>query len=303
VRIGIDVGGTKIEGIALGDAGQELGRLRVATPTEYEPVLQAIAALVAKLEAQAGGRGTIGVGTPGILQPERGVMLNSNLQCLNGHPLDRDLGAALARPVRLANDAKCFVLSEATDGAATRPADADPAHPDVVFGDTLGTGVGGGMVIDGRVLIGVNGAATEWSHTTLPFLRDGERSPYACPCGHPGCIESFTSGRGLAGAYKEVSGRSLAAPEISARAAAGDPTADKAFALYEDRLARALAGVINLVDPRVIVLGGGVSNNARIFDNIPTVWERYTVARSLRTRLVPAKHGDASGVRGAAFLW
>jgi fructokinase len=303
VRIGIDVGGTKIEGVVLGDSGQDLARHRLLTPSTYEAVLEAVGTLVRQLEAEAGGRGTVGVGSPGILQPGSGLMLNSNLQCLNGRPLDRDLAIALGRPVRLANDAKCFVLSEATDGAAVRPPDADPRRPDVVFGATLGTGVGGGMVVDGRVLIGVNGAATEWSHTTLPFLREGERSPYTCPCGHPGCIESFTSGRGLGGAYREITGQDLPAPTVAERAASGDPDADRAFALYEDRLARALAGVINLVDPRVIVLGGGISNNARIFDGIPRAWERYTVAKNLRTVLVRAKHGDASGVRGAAFLW
>jgi len=230
VRIGIDVGGTKIEGVALGDDGRELSRHRLATPVEYRAVLEAIASLVKRLEAEVGGKGTVGVGTPGILQPGRGVMLNSNLQCLNGHPLDRDLVAAVGRPVRLANDAKCFVLSEAIDGAARRPADLPADRPDVVFGATLGTGVGGGIVVDGRVLLGVNGAAAEWSHTTLPFLRDDERSPYACPCGHPGCIESFTSGRGLAGAYREVSGRDITAPEVSERAGSGDPAAEAALA-------------------------------------------------------------------------
>jgi len=303
VRIGIDVGGTKIEGVALGDDGRELSRHRLATPVEYRAVLEAIASLVKRLEAEVGGKGTVGVGTPGILQPGRGVMLNSNLQCLNGHPLDRDLVAAVGRPVRLANDAKCFVLSEAIDGAARRPADLPADRPDVVFGATLGTGVGGGIVVDGRVLLGVNGAAAEWSHTTLPFLRDDERSPYACPCGHPGCIESFTSGRGLAGAYREVSGRDITAPEVSERAGSGDPAAEAAFGLYEDRLARALAGVINLIDPRVVVLGGGISNNVRLFENVPRLWERYTIAQDLRTRLVAARHGDASGVRGAACLW
>jgi predicted NBD/HSP70 family sugar kinase len=303
VRIGIDVGGTKIEGLALGDDGRELSRQRLATPAEYRAVLETIASLVKRLEAEVGGAATVGVGTPGILQPGRGVMLNSNLQCLNGQPLDRDLVAALGRPVRLANDAKCFVLSEAIDGAARRPPDAPADRPDVVFGATLGTGVGGGIVVDGRVLLGVNGAAAEWSHTTLPFLRDGERSPYLCPCGHPGCIESFASGRGLAGAYREASGRDITAPEVSEREQSGDPAADAAFALYEDRLARALAGVLNLIDPRVVVLGGGISNNARLFENVPKLWQRYTVAKDLRTRLVPARYGDASGVRGAACLW
>jgi fructokinase len=295
MRIGIDVGGTKIEGVALGDDGAERARHRVATPHVYEDVLAAIAGLVAHLEAGTGARGTVGVGTPGILQPGRGLMSNSNLLCLNDRPLDRDLMAAIGRPVRLDNDASCFVLSEAIDGAAKGGG--------VVFGATLGTGVGGGIAIDGRVHSGANGAAAEWSHTTLPFLRDGETSPYACFCGHPSCIESFTSGRGLAGAFREVTGRDVSGPEVATLATAGDADADKAFALYEDRLARALAGVINLLDPRAIVLGGGLSNNPRIFPGVRRTWERYTVAKDLRTELVRALHGDASGVRGAAMLW
>jgi fructokinase len=304
MRIGIDVGGTKIEGLALADDGAERARHRVATPQVYGEVLAAIAALVERLEAVAGGRGSVGVGTPGILQPGQGLMRNSNLLCLNDRPLDRDLAAALGRDVRLDNDASCFVLSEATDGAAAPSSDAGAARgPRVVFGATLGTGVGGGIAIAGRVHSGANGAAAEWSHTTLPFLRSGERSPYACFCGHAGCIESFTSGRGLAGAYREVTGGDLSAPEIGARATAGDAPADEAFRVYEDRLARALAGVVNLLDPDVIVLGGGVSNNTRIFAGVRSVWERYTVAKDLRTQLVRAQHGDASGVRGAAMLW
>jgi fructokinase len=303
MRVGIDVGGTKIEGVVLDGEGRERARARVATPQDYDGVLRVVATLVRDLEAQAGGTGTVGVGTPGFLQPGGGGIRNANLQSLNGHVFDRDLAAILGRPVRLGNDAKCFVLSEAIDGAAMRPLGLDGHIPDVVFGATLGTGVGGGIVVDGRVLLGANGAATEWSHTTLPFLRDGEKSPYACPCDHPACIESFTSGRGLAGAYRELTGQALDAPEIGRRAASGEPQAVGAFEIYEDRLARALAGVINLIDPRAIVLGGGVSNNARIFEHVPALLERYTVARNLRTKIVRAAHGDASGVRGAAYLW
>jgi fructokinase len=303
VRIGIDVGGTKIEGIALADDGRELGRHRERTPTAYDEVLRAIAGVVARLQAGAPGPASVGVGTPGVLHPSRGVMLNSNLACLNDRPLDRDLAAALGRQVRLANDGKCFVLSEAIDGAAAPPHDLDRSRPDVVFGATLGTGVGGGIVVDGRVLTGENGAATEWSHTTLPFLRPGERAPYVCFCGHEACIESFTSGRGLIAFYRARGGDDVDGHEISRRAAAGDPAADLAFAGYEDALARALAMVINMLDPRAIVLGGGVSNNARIFANVPRIWERWTVPRDLRTKLVQAAHGDASGVRGAALLW
>ncbi|HVV48082.1 MAG TPA: ROK family protein [Polyangia bacterium] len=302
MRIGIDVGGTKIEGILLGDGGRELARERVATPAAYARVLAAIGEVVGRLDRAAGGGASVGVGTPGYLQPGRGLIRNANLLCLNDQPLDRDLAAALGRPVRLANDAKCFVLSEATDGAAAPPPDLDRGRPDVVFGATLGTGVGGGMVVDGRVLLGENGAATEWSHTTLPFTGPDEPSPYACFCGRPGCIESFISGRGLEATYRALGGGDAPGGTLAARAEQGDAAAARAFALYEDRLARALASVINLVDPRAIVLGGGVSNNRRLFANVPRLWERYTVARDLRTRLLPAAHGDASGVRGAALL-
>jgi len=308
VRIGIDVGGTKIEGIALSDDSRELARHRERTPTVYEDVLRAIAGVVAGLEANApltatATAATVGVGTPGVLHPSRGVMLNSNLACLNDRPLDRDLAAALGRPVRLANDGKCFVLSEAVDGAAAPPADLDRARPDVVFGATLGTGVGGGIVVDGRVLTGENGAATEWSHTTLPFLRPDEHAPYVCVCGHADCIESFTSGRALGAWVRGLGGGDVDGTEIGRRAAAGDGAAARAFALYEEALARALASVVNMLDPRAIVLGGGVSNNQRIFDNVPKLWERWTIPKDLRTKLVRAAHGDASGVRGAALLW
>ncbi|SRR6266545_1679130 len=305
MRIGIDVGGTKIEGLALADDGQETVRHRVSTPSEYAAVLDAIAGLVGGLgrEAATAGLVPVGVCTPGFAQAGNGLIRNSNLLCLNDRPLDRDLSRALGRPVRVANDAKCFVLSETQDGAAAPPADLDRSRPDVVFGATLGTGVGGGMVVDGRVLSGENGAATEWSHTTLPFLRDGEHAPYRCHCPHANCIETFTSGRGLAAIYRALGGDDANTTELARHAAAGDTRAEQAFAAYEDALARALAMVINLVDPRVIVLGGGVSNNQRIFTNVPKLWERYTVAKNVRTKLLRAKHGDASGVRGAAGLW
>lgn len=307
MRIGIDVGGTKIEGIVLSRDGREAARVRVPTPREddaYDEFLGAVVKLIGDLETRAGARCSVGVGTPGFLSPETGRILNSNLASLNGKAVDQDLSRAAGRPVRVDNDANCFVLSEATDGAAARAGRPSSAgRIDVVFGATLGTGVGGGIVIDGRVLNGANGAAAEWSHTTLPFIEDDERSPYVCPCGHPRCIESFVSGRGLAGAYRALGGADLDAPEVGRRAAAGEATANRAFDVYESRLARALAGVINLLDPHVIVLGGGVSNNPRIFENVPRLWERYTAAKRLRNRLVRAQHGDASGVRGAAWLW
>jgi fructokinase len=309
VQIGIDLGGTKIEGIVLATDGRERARQRIDTPTAgYDAVLNALTNLVNGLETVAGARCTVGVGTPGFLSPATGLIRNSNLLALNGRAVDKDLASRLDRPVRVANDANCFVLSEVADGAAApwssvRRGDGDRGAPDVVFGATLGTGVGGGLVIDGRVLGGANGSAAEWSHTTLPFLHAGERSPYECFCGNPSCIESFVSGRGLAGAYHEVADDTLPPVEIGHRAESGDPTANAALDVYSDRLARALAGVINLVDPRVIVLGGGVSNNARILRMVAAMWEQYTVAKELRTMLVKARHGDASGVRGAARLW
>jgi fructokinase len=305
MRIGVDVGGTKIEGLVLGDDGREVMRQRVSTPKEYDAVLAAIAGLVAELDkaTKVVSPASVGVCTPGFLQPRTGLIRNANLLSLNDRPLDRDLARVLQRPVRVANDAKCFVLSEAQDGAAEPPADLDRSRPDVVFGATLGTGVGGGMVVDGRVLTGENGAATEWSHTTLPFLREGEHAPYKCHCPHPNCIEAFTSGRGLAAKYRELGGDDTRAPDLARHAAEGDARAEQAFTSYEDSLARALAMVINLVDPRAIVLGGGVSNNDRIFANVPNLWSRYAVANDLRTKLLRAKHGDASGVRGAAGLW
>src|SRR5262245_55551359 len=258
VRIGIDVGGTKIEGIALGDDGRELARHRERTPTVYEEVLRAIAGVVVGLEANVPpgvAPPTVGVGTPGVLHPGRRVILNANLLCLNDRPLDRDLAAALGRPVRLANDGKCFVLSEAIDGAAAPPADLDRSRPDVVFGATLGTGVGGGIVVDGRVLTGQNGAATEWSHTTLPFPRADEHAPYVCFCGRADCIEAFTSGRALIAWYRGHGGGDVDGTEIGRRAAAGDALAGRVFAFYEEALARALASVVNMLDPRAIVLG------------------------------------------------
>lgn len=307
MRVGIDLGGTKIEGIVLAPDGREIARRRVATPTgAYEEVVAAVAGLVGQLETFAGEKGTVGVGTPGFLSPTTGTIRNSNLASLNGQAIDRDLSAKLERAVRVDNDANCFVLSEATDGAAAKPGNGgggETARLDVIFGATLGTGVGGGIVVDGRVLGGANGSAAEWSHVTLPFLQPGETSPYTCFCGHANCIESFISGRGLAGAYREVTGTDLSGPDVGAQLSAGDAFAAQAFERYEDRLARALAGVINLIDPRVIVLGGGVSNNKRIFDSVPRLWAKYTVSDDLRTALVPARHGDASGVRGAACLW
>lgn len=307
MRIGIDLGGTKIEGVLLAPDGRELWRDRIPTPRDgYPAVLEAVAALVTRLEDGIPRTSSIpvGVGTPGFLAPRDGRIVNSNLLTLNGQAMDADLTARLARPVRVANDAQCFVLSEATDGAAARPGGAPAnAGPDVVFGATLGTGVGGGFVIDGRVLDSANGSAGQWSHTTLPFLREEDGSGASCFCDHATCIERFLAGRGLAWDFQHATGEALSPDEIGRREQGGDPRAAAAFARYEDRLARALAAVINFVDPRVIVLGGGVSNNTRLFDNVPRLLGRYTVAKDPITPIVRAQHGDASGVRGAAWLW
>jgi len=306
VRIGIDLGGTKIEGVLLASDRLEARRDRVPTPRDdYRAVLDAIAGLVARLEEGAGGAPIpVGVGTPGFLAPGDGRIRNSNLLTLNGQAMDVDLTARLARPVRVANDAHCFVLSETTDGAAALPeTGGTKTGADVVFGATLGTGVGGGFVIDGQVLGGANGSAGQWSHTTLPFLREEDGSGATCFCGHATCIERFLAGRGLAWDFENANGEALSPEEIGRRERNGDPRAAATFARYEDRLARALAAVINFVDPRVIVLGGGISNNTRLFRNVPPLLGRYTVAAAPTTPIVRAQHGDASGVRGAAWLW
>ena len=308
MRIGIDLGGTKMEGICLGDDGRARASDRFPTPHQsYEAVLNEIARLVTVLESHAGigtgSRATIGVATPGFLAPSDGLLRNSNLTLMNGHPVDQDLTAVIGRPVRVANDANCFVLSEAADGAALRRPGENAGTADVVFGATLGTGIGGGFVIDSQVWAGANGSAGEWSHTTLPFLRPEDGPGGGCRCGFPACIESFLSGHGLASDHERGTGEILSPVQIGEHAVANESKAVATFARYEDRLARALAGVINLIDPRAIVLGGGISNNTRIFANVPRLWERYTVAKGLSTRLVRAQHGDASGVRGAAWLW
>ncbi len=296
LRIGIDLGGTKIEGIALDEQGAVLARKRVATPSgDYRATLAAIATVVSDLEQSTGERGSVGVGTPGALSRASGLLKNSNSVCLNGRPLDQDLAALLARPVRIANDANCFALSEAMDGAATGAA--------VVFGVIIGTGTGGGIVVQGRVLNGANAIAGEWGHNSLPWPRDDERPGPACYCGKHACIETFLSGPGLTRDYAAVSGQALSAEQIAHFAAAGDAVCAAALARYEDRLARALATVINILDPEVIVLGGGLSKLTGLYQNVPALWGRYVFSDRVDTRLVPARHGDASGVRGAAWLW
>jgi fructokinase len=296
MRIGIDLGGTKIEGIALGDDGKELLRRRIVTPREsYQQTLEAIVRLVCELERDSGGQGTVGIGIPGTISPATGLVKNSNSTWMNGRPLAEDLPRLLGRAVRFANDANCFALSEATDGAGAGAA--------VVFGVILGTGTGGGIVSHGRVIEGPNAIAGEWGHNPLPAPRDGEWPGLRCYCGRTGCIELFLSGPGFARDYLADGGDTATPVEIAARAAAGDARAEACLARYEDRLARGLAGVINILDPDVIVLGGGMSNLERLLGNVPAVWSRYIFSDAVATRLVRAMHGDSSGVRGAAWLW
>jgi predicted NBD/HSP70 family sugar kinase len=276
MRIGIDLGGTKIEGIALDEGGAVLMRRRVPTPQgDYRATIAAVAALVRALESETGRTGSVGVGMPGALSRVSGRVKNANSTCLNGQPLKEDLEAALARAVRLANDANCFALSEAIDGAGRGAR--------VVFGVILGTGVGGGIVVDGRVLDGPNAIAGEWGHNPLPRPSDDDLPPRPCYCGRAGCIETYLSGPALE----------------RDRAAGGDAALDR----YEQRLARALAGVINLLDPDVIVLGGGVSNRDRLYDSVPQLWLPHVFSDHVATRLVKHAHVDSSGVRGAAWLW
>ncbi len=293
MRLGIDLGGSKIEALALGDDGRELIRRRVPTPQgDYPATVRAIAELADALETAVGHRLSVGVAMPGALSPATGLVKNANSTWLNDRPLDRDLAAALARPVRLANDADCFALSEATDGAG--------AGAEVVFGVILGTGVGGGLVVAGRLLRGPNAIAGEWGHNPLPWPTDAERPGPACYCGRTGCIETFVSGPGLA--RDHLSG-GIDAAAIVELAMAGDRAAQASLARYEGRLAMALAGVINIVDPDVVVLGGGISNVERLYRNVPTLWQGYVFSDQVATRLRPAAHGDSSGVRGAAWLW
>ena len=296
MRIGVDLGGTKIEGLALSGEGAVVARVRVPTPRDdYPATLETVARLVFDLEREAGGPATVGIGMPGTLSPATGRVKNANSVWLNDRPLADDLGRLLPRPLRFANDANCFALSEASDGAA--------AGARVVFGVIVGTGVGGGLVIDGRVWTGPNAIAGEWGHNPLPWPADGERPGPPCYCGKTGCIETFLSGPGLARDHHEAKGAAAEAPAIAAAAERGDPAAMAALDRYEDRMSRALSAVINVLDPDAIVLGGGMSNVARLYTGVPRRWGRYVFSDRVDTRLVPPAHGDASGARGAAWLW
>jgi fructokinase len=296
IRIGIDLGGTKIEGIALDSAGSIAARRRVTTPRgDYAATVEAVANLAEQLEREAGARATVGVGMPGVVSPATGLVKNANSTWLIGRPFAADLSSRLGREVRCANDANCFALSEAVDGAG--------AGARSVFGVIVGTGTGGGVVVNRHVLTGANAIAGEWGHNPLPWPRDGEWPGPPCYCGRTGCIETFLSGPGLARDYAAGGGEPCDAAEVVPRAAAGDAAAEQSVRRYEGRMARALASVINVVDPDVIVLGGGLSNLDRLYANVPAQWVPYVFSDTVTTRLVKAAHGDSSGVRGAAWLW
>lgn len=296
MRLGVDLGGTKIEGVVLDDDGKALARRRVPTPAgNYQATIDAVVALVRALEAETGMAGPVGIGIPGIVSPTTGLVKNANSTCLIGHPLDRDLERALDRPVRLENDANCFAMSEATDGAGRGAR--------IVFGVILGTGVGGGIVVDRKVLPGRNAIAGEWGHNPLPWPQDHERPGPECYCGLRGCIETFLSGPALAAQYHAAAGSSLSAKDVVALAAGGNAIARELLGHYHQRLARALAGVINLLDPDVIVLGGGLSNIDSLYGEVPRLWNRWVFSDRVDTALRRNSHGDSSGVRGAAWLW
>jgi predicted NBD/HSP70 family sugar kinase len=296
MHFGIDLGGTKIEIIVLDENGQEVHRKRVNTPQgDYQATIHSIVTLVREAETVADfAANKIGIGTPGAISQTTGLMKNSNSVCLNGKPLLQDLQQALACPVIVANDANCFALSEAVDGAG--------AGASVVFGVIIGTGSGGGIVVNGKVLTGANAIAGEWGHNPLPWPRTDELPGPPCYCGKTGCIETWLSGPGLQAFHARTTGENITPHEIVKRAEAGDKQAESSLAEYEDRLARSLAGVINILDPDIIVLGGGLSNIARLYKNVPKLWPKYVFSDSITTRLLPAKYGDSSGVRGAAWL-
>jgi fructokinase len=295
-RIGIDLGGTKIEVIAIDRDGAIRHRRRVATPAgEYDRTLAGIADLVDEAERELGSEASVGIATPGAISTATGLMKNANSTVLNGRPLKRDLEARLGREVRIENDANCFALSEAVDGAAR--------GAPVVFGVILGTGVGGGLVVDGRVVTGANAIAGEWGHNPLPRAGPEDDPQPPCYCGRRGCVETYLSGPGMAADHARVTGEVLAAEAIAARAAAGDPAACATLERYEQRLARALAVVINVLDPHAIVLGGGLSKVDSLYTRVPALWDGCVFSDEVRTRLLKPVHGDASGVRGAAWLW
>jgi len=295
IKLGIDLGGTKIEIIALDEQGEILYRQRIATPQDqYQQIIDAIAQLVQTAEETVGTCNCVGIGTPGAISPITGLMKNSNSTCLNGMPFLQGVEAALGKQVIIENDANCFALSEAVDGAAQ--------GAEIVFGVIIGTGTGAGIVINQKVISGANRISGEWGHNPLPWPKPNELPGLDCYCGKQGCIETWLSGTGLARHFNNASHKMLTSEEIVARAEAGDEQCEQALCEYEDRLARGLAHVINILDPQVIVLGGGMSNATRLYENVPEYWARYVFSDSVSTRLVPPAFGDSSGVRGAAWL-
>ncbi len=293
---GIDLGGTKIEGILLGAEGEELLRPRIPTPVnDYEAILLSIQSLHQQLEQAAGCQLNLGIGTPGSPSPATGLMRNANSTCLNGKPLHADLEQTLQRAVRMANDADCFALSEATDGVARKARS--------VFGVIIGTGTGAGIVIDGQLLYGANAIAGEWGHNPLPWPQADELPGPACYCGKCGCIETFLSGPGLSASHNKRTGKHCTPIELEQLAQTGDAEAEFSLQRYADRLARSLASIINVLDPEMIVLGGGVGQLQRLYTEVPALWNEYIFSDSCRTRLEMPQHGDSSGVRGAARLW
>ncbi len=297
MRIGIDLGGTKIEAIALADDGSVRERRRKPTPAgDYEAILAAIRDLVLSVEADLGETASLGIATPGSISPKTGLLRNSNTLVMNGKPFVADIGKLLGREIRTENDANCLALSEAVDGAAAGAAS--------VFAVILGTGVGGGLVIDGKLVSGRNKIAGEWGHIPLP-LNEIERrlAPRRCFCGQDDCVETYLCGGAFSAEYRQRTGKELSATDIAAAAAAGDAAAQATLDIYVDRLARALAVVINIVDPEAIVFGGGLSKIPQLYEMLPPLLARYAFSDVMTTRVLQAEHGDSSGVRGAAWLW
>lgn len=298
MRIGIDLGGTKVEGIALDDAGIELMRKRIPSPQgDYQNTLHALVDLINEIETVTQKTGTVGIGIPGVISPQTGLVKNANSIWLIGKPLQADLEFLLKRKVRIENDANCFVVSEATDGAAK--------NAEVVFGVIIGTGTGGGVYVRGQSIIGANAIAGEWGHNSLPWPSQDEMSGRQCYCGLHGCIETWLSGTGFANDHQAVNhlDKALSAKEIVALAEQDDISALDSLRRYEKRLAKSLASIINVIDPDVIVLGGGMSNVGSLYTHVPKLWDEYVFSNHVTTQLVAPHHGDSSGVRGAAWLW
>ena len=295
-RIGVDLGGTKIEAVVMNQQGEQITKMRVKTPKDdYQLILLTIAELVEEIEGNVNEVATIGICTPGAISPASGLLKNSNTVCMNGKPIHKDLVSLLGRDIRIANDANCFALSEAIDGAA--------AGKDVVFGVIVGTGTGGGIVINQKLLTGAHAIAGEWGHNPLPWPAGNELPGPPCYCGKQGCIETFLSGPAITNDHQLQGGDKVSAEQLVELAALGFERAEETLLRYEERMAKSLASVINLLDPDVIVLGGGMSNIERLYTNIPKLLPKYVFSDVVNTPIVPPKFGDSSGVRGAAWLW